>query len=128
MKLHEIWGLCAGVAALTAALPASADPVQPGSAFYFGGNVGYGFGNATATLSDPGGTAGGTNQTGALFGGLQGGYEHYFPNRLMLGFELDASFTGYMDLSQVMSYRATGAGGANEQLEYLATARGRVGY
>jgi high affinity Mn2+ porin len=132
MKLHEFWGLCTGMAMLAAALPVSADPVQPGSAFYFGGNVGYGFGTATAMLRDPGsptiGTAGGTNQTGALFGGVQGGYEYYLPSRLMLGFELDASFTGYMDLSQVMSYRATGAGGANEQLEYLATARGRVGY
>ena len=103
--------------------------MQPGSAFYVGGNVGYGFGNATATLSDPGGgAAGGTNQTGTSFGGVQAGYDHYFPNRLLLGFELDASFAGYMDLSQVMSYRATAAGGANEQLEYLATARGRVGY
>ncbi len=128
MKLHRFWGLCASTAALAAALPASADPVQPGSAFYVGGNVGYGFGNATATLSDPGGTADGTNQTGTLFGGVQAGYEHYFPNRLLLGFELDASFTGYMDFSQVMSYRATSAGGANEQLEYLATARGRLGY
>jgi high affinity Mn2+ porin len=33
-----------------------------------------------------------------------------------------------MDLSQVMSYRATAAGGANEQFEYLATARGRIGW
>ena len=113
---------------LTATLPALADPVWPRSAFYFGGNVGYGFGNATATLSDPAGTAGGTNQTGTLVGGVQAGYDHYFPNRLMLGIEVDASFTSYMDLSQVMSYRATGQGGANEQLEYLATARGRLGY
>ena len=113
---------------LTATLPALADPVWPRSAFYFGGNVGYGFGNATVTLSDPAGTAGSTNQTGTLFGGVQAGYDHYFPNRLMLGIEVDASFTSYMDLSQVMSYRATGQGGANEQLEYLATARGRLGY
>ena len=130
MKLQGFWGFCAGMSVLAAAIPASAaDPVQPGSAFYVGGNVGYGFGTASATLSDPGAaTAGGTNQTGGMFGGVQGGYEHYLPSRLMLGVELDASFTGYMDLSQVMSYRATGAGGANEQLEYLATARGRVGY
>jgi high affinity Mn2+ porin len=129
MKLHDFWGLCAGVAVLAAALPASADPVQPGSAFYFGGNVGYGFGNATATVSDPGGgSAGATNPWGAQFGGVQAGYEHYFPNRLMLGGEIDVSFTGYMDFAQVMSYRATAAGGTNEQLEYLATARGRVGY
>lgn len=130
MKLRRFWGLCTGAAALMAALPASADPAPLNSAFYLGGNVGYGFGSASATLGDLGGTgsAGGTNQYGTLFGGMQAGYEHYFPSRLMLGIELDASFTSYMDLSQVMSYRATGAGGANEQLEYLATARGRVGY
>src|SRR5262249_17424200 len=33
-----------------------------------------------------------------------------------------------MDLTPVMSYRATGSGTANEQLEYLATLRGRAGY
>src|SRR5476651_1671019 len=130
MKRHEFWGLCAGMAVLAAALPASAaDPVQLGSAFYLGGNVGYGFGTATATLSDPGGgAAGATNQTGQLFGGVQGGYDHYLPSRLMLGVELDVSFAGYMDLAQVMSYRASATGGANEQLEYLATARGRLGW
>ncbi len=130
MKLNEFWGLFAGMTVLTAAFSASAaDPVQPGSAFYLGGNVGYGFGTATAALSDPGGgAAGGANQTGQMFGGVQGGYEHYLPSRLMLGVELDVTFTGYMDLAQVMSYRATATGGANEQLEYLATARGRLGY
>ena len=129
MKLHEFWGLWAGMAVLAAALPASAaDPVQLGSAFYIGGNVGYGFGTATAALSDSGGVGAATNQTGQLFGGVQLGYDHYLPSRLMLGIEVDATFAGYMDLAQVMSYRATAAGGANEQLEYLATARGRLGY
>jgi high affinity Mn2+ porin len=130
MKLQDFWGLCAGAVVATAVLPASAaDPVTPGSAFYLGGNVGYGFGGASATLSDPGGgAAGGTNQAGALFGGVQAGYEHYLPSRLMLGVELDVAFTSYMDLAQVISSRATANGSANEQLEYLATARGRVGY
>ena len=71
MKLHEFWGLCTGAAVLAVTLPASADPVQPGSAFYFGGNVGYGFGSATATVSDPGGNStSATNQWGAQFGGV----------------------------------------------------------
>ena len=34
----------------------------------------------------------------------------------------------WMDLSPVLSYRATGSGTANEQLEYLASLRGRLGY
>ncbi len=49
--------------------------------FYVGGHVGYLFGNANATFADPvpGATAGGTTPYGAFFGGLQAGYEHYFP-------------------------------------------------
>jgi len=46
----------------------------------------------------------------------------------MLGIEVDMSFPDYRDLAQVLSYRATGTGTANEQLEYLASLRGRAGY
>lgn len=114
-----------------APLPASAaDPSLPQSAFYVGGHVGYGFGTATATLGDPTGstTAGGTNPYGSLMGGLQAGYEHFFSSRLMLGFEADVIFANYMDLHQVLSARSTATGSANEQLEYLATLRGRLGW
>ncbi len=38
------------------------------------------------------------------------------------------SFPGAEDLAQVLSYRATAAGTANQQLEYLASLRGRIGY
>ncbi|MBS0549228.1 MAG: carbohydrate porin, partial [Proteobacteria bacterium] len=107
----------------------AANPIQPRSGFYAGGNAGYGFGNATATLGDAGGAStGNTNAYGMPFGGMQAGYEHYFASRLMLGAEIDAAVAGYMDLAQTLSYRATVAGNANEQLEYLATARARVGY
>src|SRR4029079_6713358 len=41
---------------------------------------------------------------------------------------LDLSFMDARDGAQVLSYRATGAGYADEQLEYLGTARGRLGY
>ena len=116
--------------ALMAPLPAiAADPAAPRSGFYFGGHVGYMFGTANATLGDPTGiaSAGGATGYGAFFGGAQAGYEHYFASRLMLGVELDASFPSAQDLSQVLSYRATGTGTANEQLEYLASLRGRAG-
>ena len=151
MKILELWGF-AGITgrlqtprmaraatlatALLAPLPAiAADPVAPRSGFYFGGHVGYMFGTANATLGDPTGnasggiaSAGGATGYGAFFGGVQAGYEHYFASRLMLGVELDASFPSAQDLSQVLSYRATGTGTANEQLEYLASLRGRAGY
>jgi high affinity Mn2+ porin len=107
----------------------AADPA-PSSGFYAGGHAGYLFGTANATLSDPtgGATAGGTTAFGSLFGGVQVGYEHVFSTRLMLGVEADVSFSDFMDLAQVLSYRATSAGNANEQLEYLAILRGRIGY
>jgi high affinity Mn2+ porin len=114
------------------AAPAVAgDPGPPVSGFYFGGHVGYMFGQATAALGDPIGLdwAGGSTPYGAWFGGVQVGYEHFFnASRLMLGLELDMSFTDSADLQQWMSYRATNSGSANEQLEYLATLRGRAGY
>jgi high affinity Mn2+ porin len=116
---------------LLAGAPAMAgEPGAPLSGFYVGGHVGYMFGQATAALGDPLGLdwAGGTTPYGAWFGGVQAGYEHFFNSRLMLGVELDMSFTDSSDLSQWMSYRATSTGSANEQLEYLATLRGRAGY
>src|SRR5258708_13349090 len=107
----------------------AADPVATPSGFYFGGHVGYMFGSASATLADLTGasSAGGTTGYGAFFGGVQTGYEHNFASRLMLGVELDMSFPGAEDLAQVLSYRATATGTANEQLEYLASLRGRLG-
>src|SRR6476619_555364 len=117
-------------------LPAiAADPAAPRSGFYVGGHVGYMFGSANATPGDPtssasGGiaSAGGVTGYGTFFGGVQTGYEHFFESRLMLGIEVDMSFPDYRDLAQVLSYRATGTGTANEQLEYLASLRGRAGY
>jgi high affinity Mn2+ porin len=112
------------------ATPARADDIAGRSGFYVGGHVGYLFGNANATLGDPTGVAaaGGITPYGAFAGGVQAGYEHFFASRLMLGIELDASFADYLDPNQVLSYRATGTGTATEQLEYLATLRGRIGY
>ena len=123
----------AGAAALAALLlaPVPALPQEPGrSGFYFGGHMGYLFGNSTATLADPIGvqSAGGTTPYGTFYGGVHAGYEHHFASRLMLGLELDMSFANYSDLANVLSYRATGTGTANEQLEYLASLRGRAGY
>ncbi len=122
---------CALLLLAAAPGPANAENGLPSSAFYFGGHVGYLFGNANATLADPSGgvaSAGGTSQFGTLFGGIQGGYEHYFPSRLMLGLEADLSFANYQDFNQVLSYRATNNGSATEQLEFLGGLRGRVGY
>src|SRR5258708_31880022 len=58
MKLLRLLLPAAAMASAFLAPPHSfaADPGVP-SGFYFGGHVGYGFGNATATLADPTGLA-----------------------------------------------------------------------
>jgi high affinity Mn2+ porin len=98
--------------------------------FYFGGHVGYLFGTGTATLGDPVGVAssGGASPIGQLFGGVQAGWQTTLPSRWRVGLELDLSFMDARDNAQVLSYRTTPAGYADEQLEYLGTARGRLGY
>jgi len=108
----------------------AADPVPPRSGFYIGAHMGYLFGNGTATLADPIGSqsAGGTTPYGTFYGGVHAGYEQHFASRLMLGVELDMSFANYSDLANVLTYRATATGTANEQLEYLSSLRGRAGY
>lgn len=105
-------------------------PAAATDGFYVGGHVGYLFGTASATLGDPTGQAmaGGSSSVGQLFGGVQGGYETVLPSRWMLGLELDLSFMDARDSAQVLSYRTTPASYADEQLEYLGTLRGRVGY
>jgi high affinity Mn2+ porin len=117
-------------AVIQLAVPAMADDGRNRSGFYVGGHVGYVFGNANATLADPLGvsSAGGATLYGTPFGGIQAGYEHYFPSRLMLGIEVDGTFFDQLDNARVLSYRATATGTASEELEYEASLRGRIGY
>jgi high affinity Mn2+ porin len=119
--------LCLVASAPVAAL---ANDASRSSGFYVGGHVGYLFGNANATLGDPigGAAAGGVTPYGTWIGGAQVGYQYFLPSRLMLGLEADVSFPGVDDLSQTMSYRATNTGTATENLEFLASLRGRLGY
>jgi high affinity Mn2+ porin len=140
MKTFVIWGRAradgvlargAAIAVLLASMPAlAADPTAVPSGFYVGGHFGYLFGNATATLADPTGIAAtdGTTHFGMLFGGVQAGYQHVFPSGLMLGVEADLSFPDFMDQSSILSYRSTANGSGNEQLQFLGTLRGRIGY
>ena len=100
------------------------------SGFYAGAHVGYMFGNANATLGDPVGIGSQSawNPYGALFGGVQGGYEWVLPSKLMLGIEAQVTFPNYEDASKVLSYRATSTGYTSEEYEWMASLRARVGY
>jgi high affinity Mn2+ porin len=121
------------IAAVQPVSPAEAqtdDGHRSGGSFYAGAHVGLMFGTANATLSDPIGISSqsATNPYGALFGGVQAGWEYVFPSHLMLGIEADFSFPNYEESSKVLSYRATPTGYASEEYEWLASLRGRVGY
>lgn len=90
---------------------------------YVGGHSGYGWG----------GFGPGTNplpQQGVLFphsvtgliGGYQAGYNWQFSNRWVVGVEADVSFTSPLDLPKLTPAPF------NTTLDYVGTARGRIGY
>jgi high affinity Mn2+ porin len=93
--------------AVQPALPAVAqtDDSRSGGSFYAGAHVGLMFGSPYATLSGPIGISSqsASNPYGALFGGVQAGWEYVFPSRLMLGIEADISFPNYVEASKVLS-------------------------
>ncbi len=96
--------------------------------FYAGGHVGYSRGHVRNTLSDP--APSGLNQPfGALYGGLQFGYNTVLPSRLLLGVEADFSVPNFLDSDNGVVVRTTARGStATESLDYVGRLRGRVGY
>jgi high affinity Mn2+ porin len=94
---------------------------------YFGGHVGLGLGKASATLSDTAFVSAG-NKFGGPIGGVQFGYNYLLPSRALLGWEVDASFPNYIASNSVVAGLATAQNQVTEQFDYLATARGRIGY
>jgi high affinity Mn2+ porin len=73
--------------------------------------------------------------TGSYVAGLQGGYNHIFQSRLMLGFEADFSFPNSDVLipfsvrgSQTVTSPFTGQVTYGEAVAYYGSVRGRVGY
>ena len=97
-------------------------PAAVWSGFYFGGNLGYGWGSSSDQLASnvP---FGGVSPAG-WFGGVQGGYNWQgYGSPLVLGIETDV---------QAASVRGEGTDGAGDvyhsSLQALGTVRGRAGY
>ena len=91
--------------------------------FYLGGHAGYGggsFGPGTNPLPEQGVFL--PHSVTGLVGGYQAGYLRQFSNNVVLGVEADASFTSPVDGPALM--RAP----FNTTLDYVGTARGRIGY
>lgn len=116
--------------------------------WYVGGHVGVIRGASNWSALPPGAGAPGLSGafdlpfnfdfmggTGSYMAGLQGGYNHVFPSRLMLGFESDVSFPN-SDVqvpfsvrgSQTVSSPLTGQVTYGEAVIHYGSARARVGY
>jgi high affinity Mn2+ porin len=116
--------------ALAADIPLKAPglkAVYDWTGFYFGAHAGFSRGSSNGVLSDP--TA---NRTGNVFdgmiGGVQAGYNYRLPSGLLFGVEADFSFPNYFTSNLVVSTIATPRSDVAELWDYVATARGRVGY
>ena len=116
--------------AFTADMPLKAPPIQSvfdWTGFYIGAHTGYSRGSSNAVLSDPASTAT-SNFFGGVIGGVQAGYNVRLPSGMLLGVEADITFPNYLTSNSVVSSLATARSALTEQWDYVATARGRVGY
>jgi hypothetical protein len=102
-----------------------APPVYDWNGLYFGGHVGFGRGSSSAVL---GSQTFGDNRFGGLIGGAQAGYNYVLPSHVLLGLEADVSFQNTLESNSVISSLSSGPNSVVEKMDFLTTARGRVGY
>jgi high affinity Mn2+ porin len=97
------------------------------SGLYVGGHVAYSLGGVTSTLSDPAPT-GAENSFSSIHGGVQGGYNYVLASRLLLGAEADITFPNYFEDGAIFTAATPRGTSVTDQIDYIATLRGRVGY
>jgi|GEM_PF-528590 len=119
-----------GLAAdLPAVLPIEAAPLPTAfdwSGLYVGAHTGFGQGRSSATLTDPATTTAG-HTFGGTIGGVQAGYNYVLPSGVLLGVEADFTFPNYLDSNSAMSMLMSARSDITERLDYIGTARGRLG-
>lgn len=110
-------------------LPAKApyQSVFDWTGFYIGTHTGFGRGSSSAVLTDPAVNTT-SNAFSGVIGGVQAGYNVRLPSGLLLGVETDMTFPNYLTSNSVVSSLATARSAVTEQLDYVGTARGRIGY
>ncbi|MHB8268005.1 carbohydrate porin [Bradyrhizobium sp.] len=116
--------------AVAADIPLKAPRIQQvydWTGLYFGAHAGFGRGHSNAVLSDSS-IATTNNSFGGPFGGLQAGYNFQLPSRIVLGVEADVSFPNYIDGNSVISTLATAKSYVVEQMDFVGSLRGRLGY
>jgi high affinity Mn2+ porin len=94
---------------------------------YIGAHAGFSRGSSSAVLIDPAAAATG-NVFDGMIGGVQAGYNYQLRSGVLLGVEAAISFPNYLPSSHVVSSITTAHSDIEEQWDYVATARGRVGY
>jgi high affinity Mn2+ porin len=94
---------------------------------YIGAHAGYSRGASSAVLSDPAPIAA-RNTFSGVIGGVQVGYNYRLSSGLLLGVEGDITFPNYLTSNSVVSSLVAAGSAVTEQWDYVATARGRVGY
>ena len=116
----------AGAADLALKAPAR-QAIFDWTGFYVGAHAGFSRGSSNAVLADP--VANTTsNVFDGMIGGVQAGYNYRLTSGLLLGIEADISLPNYLTSNSVVSSIATARSAVTEQWDYVATARGRVGY
>jgi high affinity Mn2+ porin len=116
--------------AVAADMPIKAPHIQAvfdWTGLYIGAHAGYSRGSSSAVLSDPALAANSSIFSGTI-GGVQAGYNYRLPSGLLFGVEADITFPNYLTSNSVVSLLATPQSDVTEQWDYVATARGRVGY
>jgi high affinity Mn2+ porin len=135
--------LTVGSVAVAAENPASGTATPTATAtwsgFYLGGHFGYAAGRSDWTAS---GAAGppvrdtlnlfngydAFKGTGSYFSGLQAGYSHILPSRLVLGAEADISFPNTVGGEATFATPALGQASYGETVNVSGTIRARLGY
>jgi high affinity Mn2+ porin len=121
--------LMLGHGAFAADLPLKAPALRAiydWTGFYFGGHYGYGgasFGPDTNPLPLQGELL--PHSTMGQIAGYQLGYNRQFANNVVLGFEADATFPAPLDQAALARMPPAPF---NTSLNYIGTARGRIGY
>ncbi len=107
--------------------PPALAPYYDWTGFYVGGHVAYSLGRVNSTLSDPDPTAS-SNSFGSLYGGVQAGYNYVLPSQLLLGIETDITFPQFFENGLIFTGETTQGTTVTDQIDYVATLRGRFGY
>src|SRR5208337_2834100 len=108
-----------------------AEAVWTWTGLYFGGHVGYSRGWVSNTLFDANPAINPTTSAptfGGLYGGFQIGYNYLLPSRLLLGVEADVSFPEFFEQGLVAGLGTSQGTAVTDQIDYVATLRGRLGY